>query len=250
MNSTMHATVSWFIYNILYWSIFKIPPTPLGCFLAFLFGILPDFDGIYFSIKNKKASHGTEFQHHLNSWFHWPICWFPLIIVFILSLIFKFYPEYFITPMLGVYLHMILDSAGCGDGMMWFHGFHKTDFARYINFWSKKTDGYHGNYWSARYRKTIFFKIENFNGVVVILLSIWYMILEDRFVFLHFLVILATISFMIVGIIGPDEKYTREPPEGRYADYRKNKLYLEWMKKKGYIFNERMQPVKKKMKKK
>jgi len=240
----MHAVASWFVYNILYWLFFHTYPSSFGCFLAFFFGTFPDLDGIYFSIKNKKATRGTEFQHHLNSWFHWPIYWIPLIILFILSLIFKFYPEYFITPMLGIYLHMVLDSIACGDGMMWGHGFRKKNFSRYINLCSSKTDGYHGNYWGAKYRQTIFYKIENILAMVLIFISIYYMWIQHRFIFLHFLNILFTIFYIITTIISTGGKYQLEPPEGRYADYRKNPEYLEWMKQKGYVFDKNYKPIK------
>ncbi|MBD3350487.1 MAG: hypothetical protein GF364_03275 [Candidatus Lokiarchaeota archaeon] len=248
MNSTMHATSAYLVYNGIYWLWFETNPPSLACFLIIIFGIFPDFDGLYFSLKTKTSSHGTEFQHHLNSWFHWPICWFPLIIVFLLSLIFNFYPQYFIIPMLGIYLHMIFDSAACGDGMMWLHGFKKTDYARYINLYSSKTDGYHGNYWGARYQQTVFYILENILAGITISLTIWYMIRDNSYDFWNIGVIILLIAFILGGILGPRGKFKEEPKEGRYADYREHSGYLNWMKENNYIFNEKRHPVKKREK--
>lgn len=246
MNSTMHAVVSYLIYNLVYWLWIGSLASPLAGMGAIFFGILPDLDGIYYSIKKKNTVHGMDFQHHLYSWFHWPICWFPLIVVFLLSLIFKFYPQFFILPMLGVYLHLIFDSASCGDGMMWGHGFKKQDFGRYINLFSRKTDGYHGNYWAIRYRTTIFYKIENILALISIILIIYNIYTTRIFIISGCLSIFGILFFIAEGLFSIDNKYRAEPPEGRYADYRKNKEYLEWMNKKGYVFNSKYQPTRKK----
>jgi hypothetical protein len=242
----MHAVVSYLCYNFIYWKWIGSVASPLAGMGAIFFGILPDLDGIYYSIKNKNTVHATEFQHHLNSWFHWPICWSPLIVLFLIALIFNFYPEFFILPMLGVYLHLIFDSASCGDGMMWGHGFTKEKFGKYINLFSEKTDGYHGNYWAVRYRTTIFFKIENILAVLSIMLIVYIMYTTRIFIISGFLSLFGIILFLSEGFFPLDKKYHNEPPEGRYADYRKNEQYLKWMKEKGYEFNSKYQPVRKK----
>ena len=41
------------------------------------------------------------------------------------------------------------------------------------------------------------------------------------------------------------KEYKKEPPQGRYADYRKLEDYLNWMKTHGYKFNAKMHVVKK-----
>ncbi|MHA1820340.1 MAG: hypothetical protein ACTSU2_08060 [Promethearchaeota archaeon] len=238
MNDTMHATTSFLVYYLIYYLWFHtLAPLAAG-FFSIIFGLLPDFDGIYWSIKNKGKEMGMNFQHHLYSWFHWPIRWTPLILVFIIALVFNFYPQYFLIPPLGVYVHMVGDSISCGDGMMWGHGWKRTDFARYINLWSSKTDGYHGKYWNARYKKTIFYKLEIIFGFIVIgivIYSEYGLIIDNGMKAIDIwgiLIIFYILGSIIVTATMDLSEYEKEPPEGRYADYRKNPEYLAWLEKK------------------
>lgn len=128
--------------------------------------------------------------------------------------------------------------------MMWGHGWNREQFARYINLFSSKTDGYHGNYWGARYKKTIFYKMENVFAVIVVVLSIYYLIAIHGLNAWDIVVIGFVVILVITTALGPADKYKKEPPEGRYADYRKNEEYLAWMKEHGYKFNDNYQPVK------
>ncbi|MHA1294597.1 MAG: metal-dependent hydrolase, partial [Promethearchaeota archaeon] len=155
-----HAAYAFLSYYLLY-SIFIGQIIPgWAVFLVIFFGIFPDFDGLYWIIK-KKGEINTEFQHHLYYWTHWPLSYIPCIIIFFLSLTFNFYPIYFLIPVVGIYCgHLIPDSISTGDGVMWGKiPWKKKRYARYINLFSNKTDGYHGHYWEARYRTTITFKI-------------------------------------------------------------------------------------------
>lgn len=250
----MHGSLAYLVYNAIYWSIFKTNPPPMANFFVILFGIFPDFDGIPLAFKEKGLKeHDMSFQHHLNSWFHWPIRYVPLLVIFGIIALFGFYPQFVLIPVYGIYMHLLGDSISCGDGMMWYHGWRMEQFGRYINLWSAKTDGYHGNYWAARYRTTIFYKIELVLGSTVILLSIWYLILDWSilswfFLFITFLIITYFIISIIITATRNLTKYEDEPKEGRYADYRKNPDYLKWMEKNGYEFNSKMHPVKKKLK--
>ena len=114
----MHASSAFLVYNLIYWIWFHTNPPGIACFFIVIMGIFPDFDGVIWKFKNHGNKMEMNFQHHLNSWFHWPIRWTFLIIIFIISAIFNYYPQYFLIPMLGIYVHFIGDSISCGDGMM------------------------------------------------------------------------------------------------------------------------------------
>ena len=205
-------------------------------FLIIFFGLFPDLDSIFWLII-KKGKMDTEFQHHLYFWTHWPLSYFPLIFIFIISLILNFYPEYFLIPVIGVYFgHLLPDSISTGDGIMWGKiPWKKGQFARYVNIFASKTDGYHGNYWEARYRKTIFFKIGLLAAVMSIIIILYFQIVSKKIIIFY---IISIIFFLITIITGfkkiPDEFY-EEPPEGRYADYRKNPKYINGLSEKNKV---------------
>ena len=237
MDSNVHGSSSFLLYHLIYYLWFHTIPLPIVSLLAFICGILPDFDGIYWKLKGKKYDH--TFQHHLKFWSHWPLAYFPLVILFVVALVFDFYPQYVLLPVLGVYLHFIADSACCGDGMMWGKNpWKKGSFAPFINLFSAKTDGYHGMYWEFRWKQTKMFKI----GLVMlfssILLTAWFWIISQRFSFSYLLLCVIYFSLLVVSFKLIPEEYRKEPPNGRYADYRKDPEYLAWMEKEGYKFNE------------
>lgn len=206
-------------------------------FWIVIFGAFPDFDAIYWLIKRRgEGGISTDFQHHLYFWTHWPISYTPLLILFIISLIFNFFPEYFLIPVVGIYSHLIFDSISCGDGIMWGKIPWKKDrYARYVNGFPGEADGYHGVYWEARYRKTFIFKV----GTVCSFLSLG---------IISYFLISTMITSILAGGIGfsgyyvmpivyfgitlwmglkkPPKEYLKEPPEGRYADYRLNPDYI------------------------
>lgn len=246
MNDTMHAASAFWVYYIIYWLIYWNPPPGIALLLVVIFGVLPDFDGILWIFQTKEKEHGMNFQHHLNSWFHWPIRWLWLWIPFLVSLVFNYYWIYFLIPPLGVYMHLIGDSISCGDGMMWKHGWKREQFGAYINLWSSKTDGYHGNYWSARYKTTIFYKIEVVLGILMLITLLGNMILSNKIEFSAVLLCLY-ISFSIIFTATRDlTKYTGEPEQGRYADYRRDPEYVKWMEENNYELDEKQHPKKKK----
>ena len=214
-------------------------------FFSVIFGLFPDFDGIYYLIKKRgEGGIDTDFQHHLYYWTHWPISYIPVIIIFIFSFIFNFYPEYFLLPVVGIYGgHFLFDSISCGDGIMWGKiPWKMKQYGRYINLMPDGSDGYHGRYWEARYRKTIISKIGN----VAVLLSIVILtlfqisqIIESiplgQFIAINGYIIVPIIFFIIAFYIGnkkPNPKHLEEPPEGRYADYRLNSTYINGLNEK------------------
>ncbi|MHA1368523.1 MAG: metal-dependent hydrolase [Promethearchaeota archaeon] len=218
MNGTAHASYSFLVFSTISYFLLHSIPTGGMCFLALLFGVFPDFDGIYWRIKKgKKAIEDTNtFQHHLYYPTHWPVSYIPILILTIFVFAFNFYPLYFLAITVGVYSHLIFDSISCGDGMNWGAPWGR----RFINLFSEKTDGYHGLYWSARYKKTIFFKIENIAALISIFLLITYIFLRPSGWILYVVGIVGIVGFMISGFKPIDEKYLQEPPGGRYNDYR------------------------------
>ena len=248
MDSTAHGANAFWLYYIIYFMVWGSNPIPPSfMFWIVLFGNVPDLDGIYWAFKNKKFTADNNFQHHLYFASHWPITYFPLIIISILSMIFNFYPEFFLIPLIGVYTHLLSDSACCGDGMMWKKNpWNDKQFAPFINYFSSKTDGYHGSYWSVRWRKTLMYKISILNGILIILFQIYYMINIEFSIqsFWNILLIVALSGSMVIGALNMGDKFKEEPPNGRYNDYRKNKDYLKWMEKNGYELNLKMKVVK------
>jgi len=210
-----------------------------------IFGLFPDFDGIYYLIKKRgEGGIDTEFQHHLYYWTHWPISYIPVIIIFIISLIFNFFPEYFMMPVVGIYCgHLMFDSISCGDGIMWGKiPWKKDQYGKYINMMPDGSDGYHGVYWEARYRKTIISKIGN---IAVLLSIIIISLFQVNSIIEHFnagdppgisgYLITPIIFFIIAFYIGnkkPKLEHLEEPPEGRYADYRLNPTYINGLSEK------------------
>ena len=208
-----------------------------------LFSILPDFDAIYYFIKNRGRLNLTmKYQHHFNSLTHLPLIYSPVIIVFIISLINNFYPLYFLIPVVGIYCgHFLFDTIASGDGIMWVKNpFKRSKYAQFINKYCGKTDGYHGRYWDARYRQTKICKIGNY---AVIMASI--------IIFLHILnsylsidlssrrsrqslssLILFFLIMLCFGLRKYPEKWLKEPPEGRYSDYRVNLKYINGLSQK------------------
>ncbi len=231
MNTTAHGSYALLLYSLIAWLAWGVLPTGIMAFFAVIFGISPDFDGIYYRLA-KKGEIGNDFQHHLYFWTHWPLSYLPLVILFTISAIFQFYPYIFAIPMIGIYSHMIFDSMGCGDGLMWGKiPWKKDQFARYVNLFSSRTDGYHGGYWSVRYRKTIFFKIENIAalGCIVLLVYIARSYGIDGWVVIA---IMAFVGFILSGFTKLDPKFYAEPENGRYADYHVYPVYVEWYRQK------------------
>lgn len=234
MNITAHAVYAFLPYNLIYWLVYNTYPLAGMCVLVILFGCLPDFDYFYWKIKQKSklSTASMEFQHHLMFPTHWPLTYFPLIIVFIVAWIFNYFPEWFFIPVIGVYSHMIFDSISCGDGLMWGKiPWKKGQYGRFINLLSKKTDGYHGKFWEARYKQTIFFKMETIAALISIIICLIYILLGGS---LWYLFVIFTFSVMVyIGFKKPSPEYYEEPEQGRYADYRKNPDYIAYFKKKG-----------------
>ncbi|MHA1146750.1 MAG: hypothetical protein ACTSR8_00730 [Promethearchaeota archaeon] len=241
-----HGAYGFLIYYII-WMIFFgngdwIMPRYLT-FLVVLCGMLPDADALYYLAKNRGKKIDTEFQHHLFYWTHWPISYFPLIIIFIISVILNFYPEYFLAPVVGIYCgHFLFDSLSCGDGIMWGKiPWKKGQYAPYINLLKGKCDGYHGSYWEVRYRKSFIGQIGNFaTAASLFIITIHYVLLIlqvisptdpaiSGYYIMPMIIFIFALSFSSKRI---PEEYSKEPPEGRYADYRINPEYINGLSEK------------------
>ena len=244
MDSTAHGAHGFFMYYLIHYIIWGIIPSPIFGIFAIFFGTFPDLDGLVFALKGKDPN-SNNFQHHMYFWSHWPISYLPVIILFLISWVLNWYPQIFLLPAVGIYTHLLSDSACCGDGMMWTKvPWKKDQFAPFYNFFSRQTDGYHGGYWQVRWRRTWMYKIAQVEGLVIIGYFIWYLI-EVGFSFAALICILYFIINMAFGVKTPIAKYLEEPPNGRYDDYRKSPEYLAWMEKNGFIFNSQMHAVKK-----
>jgi hypothetical protein len=233
-----HSAFGLLIYYSIYviWTgTFIVPSYYLN--IIVMFSILPDFDTIYYFLKAKGRLKLTmSYQHHLTSLTHYPIIFSPYILVFIISVILNYNPLFFLIPVVGIYGgHFLFDSLASGDGIMWGKNpFRFRKYTPFINKYSDTTDGYHGRYWDARYRKTKLCKIGNlavFLAIGVIFLHIFNLFLTSDFILAHSRSNLPGLIFffsvmLFFGLKKYPEKWQKEPSEGRYSDYRVNKKYI------------------------
>lgn len=210
--------------------------------LIVFFSMFPDLDIFYGGAKKGGLKELDEnFQHHYFSLAHYPILYIPFIIIFIICLIIDFYPIYFLTPVIGIYLgHFIFDTIACGDGIMWGKNpFKKGKYARFINIWYKKTDGYHGFHWEARYRQTLICKMGNIAVFVSAVIVQIFHIYETFRIFpwptfnvFYLFSLIYFLSLLYFGLKKVPEEFLREPLKGRYADYRVDPNYINGLSEK------------------
>ena len=239
-----HSAFGILFYYVIYIIWTKSLVLPSYYFNAIVyFSLLPDFDAIYYFFKGKGRLKLTmEYQHHLNSLTHFPLIFSPVIIIFLISVIINFYPLYFLMSVVGIYCgHFIIDTIASGDGIMWGKNpFSRKKYARFINKYCDKTDGYHGRYWDARYRQTKMAKIGNYAVILVLIIIIFHILnlylsinLSPRYPRSSlFSLIVFFLIFLYFGLRKPKEKWLREPPEGRYSDYRVNMTYINGLSEK------------------
>ena len=237
MNITAHGAYAFAIYFAFYTIFWHTCASGILCFFIIAAGMVPDFDSVYYIIAKKQSINDPLSQHHLYSWTHWPSSYSPFIIFFALSLMFNAYPEYFLITIVGPYAHCLFDSVSCGDGMMWGMSFlrkRRGEYARFVNLDARATDGYHGNYYFARYRRTKYFIIENVTAVGVISFVCWRILLTG-FDIWYGGTLAVMIGTIFMGLRRVDPKYFAEPPQGRYADYHADPAYVTWFQKRnGY----------------
>ncbi|MFW9946790.1 MAG: hypothetical protein ACFFDX_08170 [Candidatus Odinarchaeota archaeon] len=231
-----HGAYSLIIYYVIFmiWKKTFILP-PLHTFLIILFGIFPDFDTLYWIIKTHKSKNsGTEYQHHFHYWTHWPLSYTPLVIALGFSIIINFYIEYFLIPVIGIYIgHFIFDSISSGDGIMWGKiPWKKERFAPYINFYRRFSDGYHGRYWDVRYRKTLICKIGYVAVIIAIVLICLFQIYTINVDGWYLFSIIFLFVMLLLGLKRSPKLYLEEPPQGRYADYRISIKYINGLSEK------------------
>jgi hypothetical protein len=234
MNTTAHGAYAFLIYVLFLQLFWHAWPNGFMCFFIIAAGMAPDLDGVYYVVIKKQSMNDPKSQHHLHSWTHWPSSYIPLVIVVALSIAFQFYPQYFLIALVGPGSHLLFDSISCGDGMMWgasWWGVKKGNFAKFINLDSAKTDGYHGEYYTARYRQTKYFLLENIAAIIVNAFLIWRNIVQG-FDIWYGGAILALAGSAIIGLRPVNPKYREEPPLGRYADYHIDPSYIVWYQAK------------------
>ena len=210
--------------------------------LIVFFSMCPDLDIFYGGFKKGGLEKLDEdFQHHYFSMAHYPILYTPFIILFIFSLVFNYYPLYFLTPVVGIYFgHFLFDTIACGDGIMWGKNpFSRDKYARFRNIFYSKTDGYHGLYWNARYRQTLMCKIGNVCVVVsaVIIQSLhiietFRMFPTPTYNIFYLTPLIYLLTMLFIGLQKIPEEFLIEPPKGRYSDYRIDLKYINGLSEK------------------
>ncbi|NVM45442.1 MAG: hypothetical protein HWN79_11050 [Candidatus Lokiarchaeota archaeon] len=241
-----HAAFGFLIYYfiyILFTGSFIMPSYYISSII--FFSICPDFDAIVFYLKKRgKFKLDTEFQHHFSSVAHYPLLYTPFIILFIMNVFRGSDPLISVVPVIGIYFgHFLFDTIACGDGIMWGKNpFSRKKYARFINIYCNKTDGYHGKYWGARYRKTRVSKIGN---IAVLFCVILFLIFQysnipminpvftsysPRYSYHNSIMLLLLMLFL--GLKFTSKKWLREPPEGRYSDYRIKEKYINGLSEK------------------
>jgi hypothetical protein len=205
--------------------------------LIIIFSIFPDFDAFYGAHKQGGFENlDDRFQHHYSLWFHYPLSFTPFIVAFIVSLSINFYPLYFLIPVVGIYFgHFFIDTFACGDGIMWGKNpFKKNQYARFINVFYSKTDGYHGLHWNARYRQTIICKLANVLVIISAMLIQTFSIMSSILIFpgisIATLFYIGSVVYLLLmlyfGVEKVPDDYRKEPPNGRYSDYRIDSKYI------------------------
>jgi hypothetical protein len=223
MNPTSHASYSFLVFSAV--SAFVLGAVPDGgpSILAIGAGMLPDLDGLFWRLTHPGKKAGTEFQHHLMYPTHWPATYLPLVAVAVITWLAGFYPLHFIAITIGVYSHLVFDSISCGDGMNWTAPWGR----KFVNLFSSKTDGYHGRYWSARFRTTVFFKIQMVAAAITIGVVAGLATVRPNGIFWYGAAIAIEVGVVITDLLPVPREYYQEPPEGRYSDYRLKPGYYE-----------------------
>jgi len=241
-----HAAFGFLIYYSIYilWTGSFVMPSYYISAIIF-FSILPDLDAIVFYIRKRgKFKLDTEFQHHFSSLAHYPLLYIPIIVLFIINIFLGSNPLISVIPVIGIYFgHLLFDTIACGDGIMWAKNpFSRKKYARFINIYCTKTDGYHGKYWGARYRTTRINKLGN----IAVLFSVTVFLIFQfsnitttipaypsysyRNFYLNSIILLLMMLFL--GLKFTSKEWLREPPEGRYSDYRIKERYINGLSEK------------------
>ena len=241
-----HAAFGFLIYYFIYilcTGSFVMPSYYISSII--FFSICPDFDAIVFYIRRRgKFKLDTEFQHHYNSIAHYPLLYIPIIILSIINIAMGSNPLTSVIPVIGIYFgHFLFDTIACGDGIMWGKNpFSRKKYARFINIYCNKTDGYHGKYWGARYRTTRISKIGNLAVLFCVILFLIfqysnitpinpvYASYSPRNSYHNSIMLLLLMLFL--GLKFTSKKWRQEPPEGRYSDYRIKEKYINGLSEK------------------
>ena len=153
-----------------------------------------------------------------------------------------FYPLYFLIPVIGIYVgHFFLDSFASGDGIMWGKNpFKKNKYARFINLYSKETDGFHGLYGYYKYQNTFIGRIADYCVILTIILIQLFSILNaiqsytyyrSQYYYYISALVYLILSYYIAHNQFTD-KYSEVPPKGRYNDYRIDSKYINGLSEK------------------
>jgi hypothetical protein len=223
VNPTSHASYSFLIFAFVSFVFLGKVPAGGPSILAVAAGMVPDLDGLLWKLLHPGKKADTSFQHHLEYPTHWPVVYLPLVIFMIIAWLVNFYPVQVLALTMGIYSHLVFDSISCGDGMNWGAPWGR----RFINLCSSKTDGYHGLYWAARFKKTVFYKISLITSTISTILLAWFSILHVSDSTWYILAIVMLVAMIVFDLVPVPREFEQEPPEGRYSDYRLKPGYYE-----------------------
>jgi len=131
-----------------------------GYIITILAGIAPDLDYIVYLIRREGQHHTTS--HH--TWFSHTLWPFVGIAFFLMLNGYNFLGILFI---IGTTTHLIQDSIGTGDGIMWFYPFSRRQLGIHIL-------GEIGKKWQQAYLSYWYFRwTERLSMGLFLLLSLW-----------------------------------------------------------------------------
>ncbi|MFO8018660.1 MAG: hypothetical protein R6U96_08495 [Promethearchaeia archaeon] len=109
----------------------------------------------------------------------------------------------------------------------------KDEYVPFVNLFCEETDGYHGLYWVARYQESMFNILGDaaviISARIIQILQILYSLNGFSSVTLNPFYIASVVYLLLMLLLSKDElseKFLKDPPEGRYNDYRVDPKYI------------------------
>jgi len=150
MHILSHLSYPYIVANVVAFLVGK--PIPLEYNLLILFfSLFPDFDiavDFIYQMITKKKYKVPDSHHALPT--HWPIVYLPLVVA-IATL-----NTFFIIATGAIYVHLMMDTLFCNEGLMFFYPFSK----KWYIFFSSKTKQKKGLDWNKAYSKLLVSKID------------------------------------------------------------------------------------------
>jgi len=160
MHILSHLSYPYIVANVVALLVGK--PIPLEYNLLILFfSLFPDFDiavDFIYQMITKKKYKVPDNHHHLPT--HWPVVYLPLVIIAIATL-----NTFFIIATGAIYVHLIMDTFFCSQGVMLFYPFSK----KWYIFFSSKTKHKKGLDWNKAYSTLAISKIDKWAFLLVLI---------------------------------------------------------------------------------